>query len=34
MGTSPSLPWSCQVQLGVVMKSPGSMYVFSPSTAV
>ena len=26
--------WSCQVQLGVMMKSPGRMMVRSPSTAV
>jgi hypothetical protein len=29
-----SLPWSCQVQLGVMMKSPGRIVVRSPSTAV
>jgi hypothetical protein len=33
-GPSASLPWSCQVQLGVMMKSPGRIVVRSPSTAV
>ena len=33
-GVSVSLPWSCQVQLGVRTRSPGAMYTRSPSTAV
>ena len=31
---SNSLPWSCQVQVGVMTKSPSRMMVRSPSTAV
>ena len=33
-GAAASWPWSCQVQLGVMMKSPGCIVVRSPSTAV
>ena len=34
IGRPLSLPWSCQVQGGVMTKSPSDMSVFSPSTAV
>src|SRR5579859_1266482 len=34
IGSSVSLPWSCQAQLGVVTKSPGRISVFSPETVV
>ena len=33
-GPSASLPWSCQVPEGVMMKSPSCITAFSPSTAV
>ena len=33
-GSLPGLPWSCQAQDGVMMKSPGRIVVRSPSTAV
>jgi len=33
-GSFPGLPWSWKVQDGVMMKSPGTMVVRSPSTAV
>ncbi len=34
IGCFESLPWSCQVQVGVMTKSPSRMMVRSPSTAV
>jgi hypothetical protein len=34
IGSALSLPWWCHVHDGVMTKSPGSMKVFSPSTAV
>ena len=34
MGLPVVLPWSCQVQLGVNTRSPGSMGILSPSTVV
>ena len=34
IGSSESLPWSCQAMYGVMTKSPGRMIVRSPSTAV
>jgi hypothetical protein len=33
IGSDELLPWSCQVMAGVMTKSPGSIVVFSPSTA-
>ena len=33
-GSRPSWPWSCQRIGGVMMKSPGSIAHFTPSTVV